>query len=127
VTSIRLRRLESLFWLAILGLTSQSLRVSLHLDLAAASACRRDIADPPRPTGHHVGLSMVLLGNGRRPPQLAGVALVIGGIPSRPSRSLGSATRSGRVATSPRRPSTSIEPMAATDRVRRAVISGTGQ
>ena len=72
--------LASLFWLAVLGLTSQSLGylfISISLPRLPAVA---DLADPARPAGHSTVLSLVLLGERPSPAQLAGVALVIGGI-----------------------------------------------
>ena len=72
--------LESLFWLAILGLTSQSLGylfISISLPRLPAVVTSLILLVQPVIT---VGLSMVLLGERPSPAQLAGVALVIGGI-----------------------------------------------
>jgi drug/metabolite transporter (DMT)-like permease len=72
--------LESLFWLAILGLTSQSLGylfISISLPRLPAVVTSLILLVQPVIT---VGLSMVLLDERPSPAQLAGVALVIGGI-----------------------------------------------
>ena len=72
--------LESLFWLAVLGLTSQSLGylfISISLPRLPAVVTSLILLVQPVIT---VGLSMVLLGERPSPAQLAGVALVIGGI-----------------------------------------------
>jgi len=72
--------LESLFWLAVLGLTSQSLGylfISMSLPRLPAVVTSLILLVQPVIS---VGLSMVLLGERPSPAQLAGVAFVIGGI-----------------------------------------------
>jgi drug/metabolite transporter (DMT)-like permease len=72
--------LESLFWLAMLGLTSQSLGylfISISLPSLPAMVTSMILLVQPVVT---VALSMVLLGERPSAAQLAGVALVIGGI-----------------------------------------------
>jgi drug/metabolite transporter (DMT)-like permease len=71
---------ESLAWLALLGLTSQSLGylfISLSLPRLPAVLTSIILLSQPVAT---VVLAMVLLGEAPSPPQLAGVGLVIGGI-----------------------------------------------
>jgi drug/metabolite transporter (DMT)-like permease len=71
---------ESLFWLAILGVTSQSigyLAISISLPRLPAVITSIILLVQPVTT---VGLSMVLLGERPSPVQLVGVALVVGGI-----------------------------------------------
>ncbi len=71
---------ESLFWLAMLGVTSQSigyLCISISLPRLPAIITSIILLTQPVMT---VGLSMVLLGERPSPAQLLGVALVIGGI-----------------------------------------------
>ena len=71
---------ESLFWLAVLGVTSQSigyLCISISLPRLPAIITSIILLTQPVAT---VGLSMVLLGERPSPAQLLGVALVIGGI-----------------------------------------------
>ena len=72
--------LASLGWLALLGADVAVARLPVHLDLAAATAGHRHLADPAVQPVITVGLSMVLLGERPSTAQLAGVALVIGGI-----------------------------------------------
>jgi drug/metabolite transporter (DMT)-like permease len=70
----------SLAWLALLGLTSQSagyLLISISLPRLPAVLTSMILLSQPVAT---VGLSMVLLGEAPSPIQLAGVALVVGGI-----------------------------------------------
>jgi drug/metabolite transporter (DMT)-like permease len=70
----------SLAWLALLGLTSQSLGyllISLSLPRLPAVLTSMILLSQPVMT---VGLSIVLLGEAPSPAQLIGVALVIGGI-----------------------------------------------
>jgi drug/metabolite transporter (DMT)-like permease len=70
----------SLFWLAVLGLTSQSigyLLISISLPRLPAVVTSIILLVQPVVT---VGLTMVLLGERPSPTQLTGVALVIGGI-----------------------------------------------
>ncbi len=72
--------LESLFWLALLGLTSQSLGylfISISLPRLPAMVTSMILLVQPVLT---VGLSMILLGERPSVAQLSGVALVIGGI-----------------------------------------------
>ncbi len=72
--------LESLAWLAVLGLTSQSLGylfISISLPRLPAMVTSLILLVQPVVT---VGLSMVLLGERPSIAQLGGVALVIGGI-----------------------------------------------
>ena len=72
--------LASLAWLAVLGLTSQSLGylfISISLPRLPAMVTSMILLVQPVVT---VGLSMVLLGERPSVAQLAGVALVIGGI-----------------------------------------------
>ncbi len=67
-------------WLALLGITSQSagyLLISLSLPRLPAVLTSIILLSQPVAT---VGLSMVLLGEAPSPAQLAGVALVVGGI-----------------------------------------------
>jgi drug/metabolite transporter (DMT)-like permease len=71
---------ESLFWLAVLGVTSQSigyLCISISLPRLPAIITSIILLTQPVAT---VGLSMVLLGERPSPAQLLGVILVIGGI-----------------------------------------------
>ena len=71
---------ESLFWLAVLGVTSQSigyLCISISLPRLPAVITSVILLVQPVVT---IGLSMVLLGERPSPTQLLGVALVIGGI-----------------------------------------------
>ena len=71
---------QSLFWLAVLGLTSQSLGylfISISLPRLPAVVTSLILLVQPVVT---VGLSMVLLGERPSIAQLGGVALVIGGI-----------------------------------------------
>ena len=71
---------ESLFWLAVLGVTSQSigyLCISISLPRLPAIVTSIILLSQPVAT---VGLSMVLLGERPSPAQLLGVILVIGGI-----------------------------------------------
>jgi len=71
---------QSLAWLALLGLTSQSLGyllISLSLPRLPAILTSIILLAQPVMT---VGLAIVLLGEAPSPVQLAGVALVIGGI-----------------------------------------------
>jgi len=71
---------ESLFWLAMLGFTSQFLGyllISVSLPRLPAVVTSIILLAQPVVT---VGLSMVLLGEAPSPAQLAGVGLVIGGI-----------------------------------------------
>jgi drug/metabolite transporter (DMT)-like permease len=71
---------ESLFWLAVLGVTSQSigyLCISISLPRLPAIITSIILLTQPVMT---VGLSMVLLDERPSPAQLLGVALVIGGI-----------------------------------------------
>ena len=72
--------LQSLFWLAVLGLTSQSLGylfISISLPRLPAVVTSLILLVQPVVS---VGLSMVLLGERPSPAQLAGVGLVVGGI-----------------------------------------------
>ena len=72
--------LASLGWLALLGLTSQSLGylfISISLPRLPAIVTSLILLTQPVAT---VGLSMILLGERPSPAQLGGVALVIGGI-----------------------------------------------
>ena len=72
--------LASLFWLALLGLTSQSLGylfISISLPRLPAMVTSIILLVQPVLT---VGLSMILLGERPSVAQLIGVALVIGGI-----------------------------------------------
>ena len=72
--------IQSLAWLALLGLTSQSLGyllISLSLPRLPAILTSIILLAQPVMT---VGLAIVLLGEAPSPGQLAGVALVIGGI-----------------------------------------------
>jgi drug/metabolite transporter (DMT)-like permease len=72
--------IASLAWLALLGLTSQSLGyllISLSLPRLPAVLTSMILLSQPVMT---VGLSVVLLGEAPSPAQLIGVALVIGGI-----------------------------------------------
>jgi drug/metabolite transporter (DMT)-like permease len=72
--------LESLFWLAVLGLTSQSLGylfISISLPRLPAMVTSMILLVQPVLT---VGLSMVLLGERPSIAQLAGVVFVVGGI-----------------------------------------------
>jgi drug/metabolite transporter (DMT)-like permease len=72
--------LESLFWLAILGLTSQSLGYLLiSVSLSRLPAVLTSIILLAQPV-MTVGLAMVLLHESPSPSQLLGVALVVGGI-----------------------------------------------
>jgi drug/metabolite transporter (DMT)-like permease len=71
---------ESLFWLAMLGVTSQSLGylfISISLPRLPAMVTSMILLVQPVLT---VGLSMVLLGERPSPAQLLGVVLVVGGI-----------------------------------------------
>jgi drug/metabolite transporter (DMT)-like permease len=71
---------QSLFWLAILGVTSQSigyLAISISLPRLPAVITSIILLVQPVTT---VGLSMILLGERPSPAQLIGVALVVGGI-----------------------------------------------
>jgi drug/metabolite transporter (DMT)-like permease len=71
---------ESLFWLAMLGITSQFLGyllISLSLPRLPAVVTSIILLSQPVVT---VALSMILLGEAPSPAQLAGVGLVIGGI-----------------------------------------------
>ena len=71
---------QSLFWLALLGITSQFLGyllISLSLPRLPAVVTSIILLAQPVVT---VGLAMVLLGETPSPAQLAGVGLVIGGI-----------------------------------------------
>jgi drug/metabolite transporter (DMT)-like permease len=71
---------RSLAWLAILGLSSQSagyLLISLSLPRLPAVVTSIILLAQPVAT---VALAMVLLGEAPSPVQLAGVALVVGGI-----------------------------------------------
>jgi drug/metabolite transporter (DMT)-like permease len=90
--------LESLFWLAVLGLTSQSLGylfISMSLPRLPAVVTSLILLVQPVVT---VGLSMVLLGERPSVAQLAGVALVVGGIAvaTVPIARVRDALRSGR-------------------------------
>jgi drug/metabolite transporter (DMT)-like permease len=90
--------LESLFWLAVLGITSQSLGylfISISLPRLPAVVTSLILLVQPVVT---VGLSMVLLGERPSVAQLGGVALVIGGIAAAtvPIARLRDALRSGR-------------------------------
>jgi drug/metabolite transporter (DMT)-like permease len=72
--------LQSLFWLALLGVTSQSLGylfISISLPRLPAMVTSMILLVQPVLT---VGLSMVLLGERPSAAQLAGVVLVVGGI-----------------------------------------------
>jgi drug/metabolite transporter (DMT)-like permease len=72
--------LQSLFWLAVLGLTSQSLGylfISISLPRLPAVVTSLTLLVQPVVS---VGLSIVLLGERPSPAQLAGVGLVVGGI-----------------------------------------------
>jgi drug/metabolite transporter (DMT)-like permease len=72
--------LQSLFWLAMLGVTSQSLGylfISISLPRLPAMVTSMILLVQPVLT---VGLSMVLLGERPSPAQLLGVVLVVGGI-----------------------------------------------
>jgi drug/metabolite transporter (DMT)-like permease len=71
---------QSLFWLAVLGVTSQSigyLCISISLPRLPAIITSIILLTQPVVT---VGLSMILLGERPSPAQLLGVVLVIGGI-----------------------------------------------
>ena len=71
---------QSLFWLALLGITSQFLGyllISLSLPRLPAVVTSIILLAQPVMT---VALAMVLLGETPSPAQLAGVGLVIGGI-----------------------------------------------
>jgi drug/metabolite transporter (DMT)-like permease len=71
---------QSLFWLALLGFTSQFLGyllISLSLPRLPAVVTSIILLSQPVVT---IALSMVLLGEAPSPAQLAGVGLVIGGI-----------------------------------------------
>ncbi len=72
--------LESLAWLALLGVTSQSLGyllISVSLPRLPAVITSIILLSQPVVT---IGLAMILLGERPSPWQLAGVVLVIGGI-----------------------------------------------
>ena len=70
----------SLAWLALLGLSSQSLGYLLiSLSLSRLPAVLTSIILLSQPVATVV-LAMVLLGEAPSPPQLGGVGLVIGGI-----------------------------------------------
>ena len=79
-TSTRSRRWPSLAWLACSASRRQSLGyllISISLPRLPAVA---DLADPARPAGHHGDVRGLLLGEPPSIAQLAGVALVVGGI-----------------------------------------------
>lgn len=91
--------LESLFWLAMLGVTSQSIGyLCISISLPRLPAVITSIILLVQPV-LSVGLAMLLLGERPSPAQLAGVALVVGGIglATVPLARMRDAWRGGRV------------------------------